>query len=183
MLAGHLTRARIVRWFTVDTDPNTPLDVESTPELDALVLAMHDELALLDRLLFKLTVLRQLLLGGDARFVQWAAAEVDDATQAVLEHEPHTLAAIEAARHTLASTADRVADLAVLAPESHRRVLLRLSREIQTTSRALTAQRDAVRRQSTAGRQALDDVLDLTETNERGDGHAREPGQLFRGVI
>lgn len=157
------------------------LPEQSDPELDALVLVLNEESSLLSRLHYRMTLLRLLLLDGNPRFIQNAAEEVDDATAAVVRHEPRTLDALVRARAALNSESERLIDLAVEAPESHRRVLVRLAREIEATSRGLATLRDAVRRQAESGQRAADSVLDLTDgATPRG---VPEPGHLFHGTI
>lgn len=149
--------------------------------LDALVLVLDEELSLLLQLHYRLTALRLLLLDGNARFIQLAASDVSDATVGVVDHEGRTIEAISAVRVALGSDALRIVEIAAIAPASHRKVLLRLTREIDLTSRALSVLREAVQRQSAAGRQAVAEVLDLTDGDDtRGP---RNPGHLFRGAF
>ncbi|MDW3179334.1 MAG: hypothetical protein R8J94_18205 [Acidimicrobiia bacterium] len=149
--------------------------------LDALVLVLNEELSLLLHLHYRLTSLRLLLLDGNPRFIQLAASDVSDATVAVVDHEGRTIEAISAARVALGSDAPRIVDIAAIAPASHRKVLLRLTREIDVTSRALSVLREAVQRQSASGRQAVAEVLDLTDGDDAKG--ARNPGHLFRGAF
>jgi hypothetical protein len=52
-------------------------------ELELLVDLLARERTLLDVLVYRLVELRALLVSGDARFLAWAAEEVEDATAAV----------------------------------------------------------------------------------------------------
>lgn len=149
--------------------------------LDALVVVLNEELSLLVRLHYRLTALRLLLLDGNPRFIQLAANDVSDATVAVVDHEGRTIEAISAARVALGDEAPRIVDIAAAAPQSHRKVLLRLTREIDVTSRALSVLREAVQRQSASGRQAVAEVLDLTSGDD-GDS-SEKSGHLFRGAF
>lgn len=158
------------------------LPEQPNAELDALVLVLNEECTLLSRLHYRMTALRLLLLDGDPRFIQSAAEEVDVATGAVVQHEPRTMDALVGARAALKSESDRLIDIAVQAPESHRRVLVRLAREIEATSRGLATLRDAVQRQAESGQRAADSVLDLT-TGESTSSGVTEPGHLFHGTI
>ena len=164
-----------------ETDPSEA--VVETPELDALVLVLNEELELLDRLNFRLTVLRVILLDGNPRFIQAAAHDVEVASVAAVAHEQRTMETIEGARRALGSTTQRVVDLALEAPDTHRKVLIRLTREIERTSRSLASLRDTVRRQSENGRSAMSAVLDLTDSTQANTGPEGRSGQLFRGVI
>jgi hypothetical protein len=167
--------------------PTTDLSVDQTvhsgldADLDALVLVLNDELSLLVRLHFRLTALRLVLLDGNPRFIQLAAHDVSEATTSVVKHEDRTIDAISSARRSLGTDVVRVVDLAAAAPHSHRKVLLRLTREIDVTSRALSVLREAVQRQSAAGQQSVAEVLDLTN----GPGHSgvSPSGHLFRGAF
>ncbi len=162
--------------------PDTDTDQHGVDtDLDTLVLVLNEELSLLVRLHFRLTELRLVLLDGNPRFIQLAADDVSAATTAVVAHERRTIDAIAAARSTLGADVVRVVDLAASAPPSHRKVLLRLTREIDTTSRGLSILREAVHRQSAAGRQAVADVLDLTNNPDGDDAPAS--GHLFRGAF
>ncbi len=144
-------------------------------------MALNEELSLLVRLHYELTGLRLMLLDGNPRFIELAASDVNEATTGVVEHESQTIEAIASARQSLGSTAVRVVDIATAAPRSHRKVLLRLTREIDVTTRALSVLREAVQRQSVAGRQAVAEVLDLT--NEAPSSNSSAPGHLFRGAF
>lgn len=162
--------------------PGTEADHQSLDsDLDALVLVLNDELSLLVRLHYRLTSLRLLLLDGNPRFIQLAADDVSEATAAAVAHERPTMDAIATARTRLGTGVVGVVDLAAAAPHSHRKVLLRLTREIDSTSRALSVLREAVQRQSAAGQQAVTDVLDLTNNHVGDDAPA--PGHLFRGAF
>jgi len=149
--------------------------------LDALVLALNKELSLLVHLHFRLTELRLLLLDGNPGFIQLAAQDVGEATNVIVSHESRTVAAIAAARSALRIDAELLVDIATQAPDSHRKVLLRLASEIDATSRALSVLREAVQRQSATGRQAVSNDLDLT--NGATGSKTNQPGHLFRGAF
>jgi hypothetical protein len=57
--------------------------------MEELACLLGRERLLLERLLFKLVELRALLQGGEARFLPWAAGEVDHATARLREAELH----------------------------------------------------------------------------------------------
>ena len=59
-------------WSRVNVDEPLSTPRLAEPELDALVLVLHEELALLERLHFRLTALRLLLLDGNPRFIRAA---------------------------------------------------------------------------------------------------------------
>lgn len=167
----------------MNADETLSTDRVSEPQLDALVLVLHEELALLGRLHYRLTALRLLLLDGNPHFIQAAAEDVETETKPLLEHEARTVGAIADARRALGSSSVRLVDLAVEAPESHRKVLLRISREMETASRSISVLRDAVRRQSDGARRALDDVLDLRSGAIDNGIAAPAPGHVFRGEL
>jgi len=57
--------------------------------MEELACLLGRERLLLERLLFKLVELRSLLTAGEARFLPWAAGEVDHATARLREAELH----------------------------------------------------------------------------------------------
>lgn len=57
--------------------------------MEELACLLGRERLLLERLLFKLVELRALLIAGEARFLPWAAGEVDHATARLREAELH----------------------------------------------------------------------------------------------
>lgn len=57
--------------------------------MEELACLLGRERLLLERLLFKLVELRALLASGDARFLPWAAGDVDHATARLREAELH----------------------------------------------------------------------------------------------
>lgn len=57
--------------------------------MEELACLLGRERLLLERLLFKLVALRALLVAGEARFLPWAAGEVDHATAHLREAEVH----------------------------------------------------------------------------------------------
>jgi hypothetical protein len=57
--------------------------------MEELACLLGRERLLLERLLFKLVELRMLLTAGEARFLPWAAGEVDEATTRLREAELH----------------------------------------------------------------------------------------------
>jgi hypothetical protein len=57
--------------------------------MEELACLLGRERLLLERLLFKLVELRGLLQAGEARFLPWAAGEVDDAAARLREAEVH----------------------------------------------------------------------------------------------
>ena len=152
---------------------------DNAPELDELVVTLDGELTSLRGIHFRLAVLRLVLLDGDPDFIQSAAHDDERATRELLDSEPERDRVVSAARNSSRMPGVRFADFVRSAPESHRMVLQRLTRELETNSRAITTLRDAVRRLSEDGRRAVAGALDLTEPEQ---GQART-GQVFVGDI
>lgn len=167
----------------MNLDPSTPDEQAISPELDALILAVDEELTLLNTLHFRLAVLRLVLVNGNPYFIRSAASDVAAATQGILEHEAVTASCLADVRALLGLTTERLAVVASHAPETHRRVLVRLSGELEWTSRSIEALRDAVRRQCEDGRRTVLDVLDLTESQPSDQNTEAPTGQLFRGQL
>lgn len=173
---------RLVDWPRVNPDDILSAPHDAEPELDALVLVLHEGVALLGRLHYRLTAMRLLLLDGNPRFIQSAAHDVDAATKGLIANEARTLEAISTARRAMGTASVRLIDIASEAPGSHRKVLLRISREIETTSRSIAVLRDTIRTQADGARRAVTDVLDL-RTDPAVDGAATGPGHIFRGKL
>jgi len=152
---------------------------DNAPELDALIVTLDGELTSLRDIHFRLALLRLVLLDGDPEFIQNAARDVERATRNLLDSEPERDRVVTAARNSSGMAGARFADFVRSAPQSHRNVLHRLTRELETNSRAITALRDAVRRLSEDGRRAVAGALDLTEP-EQGEPRT---GQVFVGEI
>jgi hypothetical protein len=64
--------------------------------MDELATLLGRERLLMERLLFKLVELRQLLSTGETRFLPWAAEEVDRATARLRESELHRALVVSA---------------------------------------------------------------------------------------
>lgn len=141
--------------------------------LDELAGLLARERLLLELLVFKLTELRHLLTAGEARFLAWAAEEVERAVEAVrlseLERAIHLqgLADSPAAGSDEASTLDRLAadatpqTAAVL--REHRATLTALAEEVAD---ALAA----TRRLAESGSSALTALLDRAGTGAAQTG-------------
>lgn len=83
-----------------DSDAVTPVDAAVTEAYERFSDGLARERLLLERVVFKLTQLHQMLLAGDGRFLAWASDELegalDDVGQAELERSLHVLTLAEA---------------------------------------------------------------------------------------
>ena len=128
--------------------------------MDELSALLQRERLLLELLVFKLTELGHLLAAGDARFLGWAAEEVERAVEAVRVTELERAVYVQAAAEGLVGSRSHdesllLTRLAEQAPEpwrsqfaAHRTALLELTREVgdglRTTHRLAEAGTGAV---------------------------------------
>jgi AraC-like DNA-binding protein len=107
--------------------------------MDELAGVLGRERLLIEKLLFKLVELHQLLTIGEARFLPWAAEEVDRATARLRESELHRALIVNkiAARVGVADTQLSLRALANTTPEpfgsifaDHRRAFRELTSEV-----------------------------------------------------
>jgi hypothetical protein len=139
--------------------------------MEELAALLSRERLLLELLLFKLVSLRQLLVGGEARFLPWAAEEVDRATEKVRQAELQRSLAVEklnasttagdaAGAGSTASTSLTLRTLAEQAPEpwrtifaDHRTAFLGLAADLEDAM-------GAAQRLATTGGAAVTATLD-----------------------
>lgn len=109
--------------------------------MDELADLLSRQRLLVEKLLFRLVELRQLLSTGEARFLPWAADEVDRATARLRESELHRALVVSrlAAEAGMDETELSLRALANTTPEpygsifaDHRRALLELTHEVST---------------------------------------------------
>jgi hypothetical protein len=109
--------------------------------MDELASLLGRERLLMEKLLFKLVELRQLLSTGEARFLPWAAEEVDRATARLREAELHRAVVVNkiAAAVGVDDCQLSLRALANTTPEpfgsifaDHRRAFLELTAEVST---------------------------------------------------
>lgn len=163
---------------------NVPTDHQQvaidSPELDALVLTLHGDLAALRTVEYRLSVLRLMLLDGNAPFIQNAAHDVEHATAAMLEAATTHDRVIEAGLRCLDTTETQLSAAVIYAPASHRAVLVRITGDLAATTRRVEALRDTVRRLSEDGRRT---VLDLTDTPQQIDIRDGLDARAFLGDL
>lgn len=119
--------------------------------MDELAALLGRERLLMEKLLFKLVELRQLLTAGEVRFLPWAAEEVDRATARLRESELHRAVVVSKIAHRVGvdDTQLSLRALANTTPEpfgsifaDHRRAFLELTGEVDSAlgdCRALAA--------------------------------------------
>lgn len=146
--------------------------------MDELAGHLGRERRLLEVLLYKLVVVRQLLAAGEARFVAWAAAEVERAVERVREAEllRATLVTRLAAEWGRPADALSLRALADGAPEpyrtvfdDHRRAFLELVAEIESVAGA---------NRKLAG-QGLAGINDVIEMIQAGQGASPATGRIY----
>lgn len=113
--------------------------------MDELAGLLSRERRLLEVLLFKLTTARHLLAAGESRFLTWAAAEVERATERVREAEMMRAALVQQLARSM-GLAEENLTLGALAKESpepyrsifddHRRAFFDLVGEVEEVTRA-----------------------------------------------
>jgi hypothetical protein len=136
------------------------------------------ERLMLELLLFKFVTLRQLLLGGEARFLSWAAEEVDrtaDRVRAVGLERSLVLAAIAAERGV---DPDELT-LEVLsndADEPWRTILTEQRRGMMTLTTEIEEAVGAVRRLASQGAAAIDDLVSRVTGQDRSATKAAPRG-------
>lgn len=152
--------------------------------METLATLLQRERLLLELLVFKIIELRHLLVAGDARFLGWAAEEVERSVEAVRLAELERASLVQELARTLLADADAdpVADeaavlarLAETAPEpwasafaEHREALVGLVGEVADNLAA-------ARRSADAGAAAVAELLD------RVDGAVGEPELVTYG--
>ena len=102
-----------------------PLDASGVARVDDVTEILRREQRLLDSLLFRLTEIRSLAAEGEARFLAWAAADVERAAEAVRECELRRASAVQRAQDELGAVGDvlTLAELIDRAPEPYGNVL------------------------------------------------------------
>lgn len=137
--------------------------------MDELAGLLRQERQLLEMLLFKLVEARHLLRAQDARFLSWAAAEVDVAATRLRHAELHRatvtsrLAAelrVDDERLTLGELADASPEPWRTILDDHRQALVRLLAELEQVT---ADNRELAER----GLRAVKDVLTLVRTSDR----------------
>jgi hypothetical protein len=146
--------------------------------MDELAGHLGRERRLLEVLLYKLVVVRQLLAAGEARFVAWAAAEVERAVERVREAELVRAALVARLAAELGVPTEELTLRALAegaaAPwraifDDHRRAFLELVAEIEAvagTNRKLAGQ----------GLAGINDVIDMIQA---GQGTGPATGRIY----
>lgn len=146
--------------------------------MDELAGHLGRERRLLEVLLYKLVVVRQLLAAGEARFVAWAAAEVERAVERVREAELVRAAlvarlAAEWGRPTealsLRALAEGAAEPYRTVFDDHRRAFLELVAEIESVA-------GANRKLAGQGLAGINEVIELIHA---GQGGTAGPGRIY----
>jgi hypothetical protein len=130
--------------------------------MDEIAGAMAYERLLLERLLYKTASLRHHLLTGQARWLAWAAEEVEYATARVREADLRRAAHLQAAIDRLPVEPEPGRELAALieaAPEPYASIISRLRADIAALSSEIKAQMAAAREQAAAGAEGVRSVL------------------------
>lgn len=102
-----------------------PLDASGVARVDDVTEILRREHRLLDSLLFRLTEIRSLAAEGEARFLAWAAADVEKAAEAVRECELRRASAVQDAQRQLGAASETLtlAELIERAPAPYANVL------------------------------------------------------------
>jgi hypothetical protein len=130
--------------------------------MDSLAGQLSRERLLLELVLYRVVTLRQLLAGGEGRFLTWAADELERAVERLREAELQRAAVVATVARELATDPDQLtlARLAERCEEpwrsvftEHRVAFLRLTEEVE-------AQLAVARRLAGVGQQAVAEMLE-----------------------
>ena len=143
--------------------------------MDELTGLLSRERRLLEVLLFKLIAARHLLAAGESRFLAWAAAEVERATERVREAEMLRAGLVQKIAREAGLPEDRLtlSALAEASPEpyktifaDHRQAFLELVAEIEEVTRAN-------RKLAHRGMNEVDELLERLDAGFRRDDDVR----------
>jgi hypothetical protein len=127
--------------------------------MEALARLLTRERVLVDLLVFKLVELRQLLLAGETRFLDWASEEVERATTSVREAELERAVLVTELAGARGLTEPSLRELAADAPEPWRSLLEDAHRGLLAGSQEVADLLGQTRRLADAGARSISESL------------------------
>jgi hypothetical protein len=137
--------------------------------MEALARLLGRERLLVELLVFKLVELRQLLLAGETRFLDWAAEEVERATSSVRLTEIERSVLVAGLGEARGLDEPTLTELVADAPEPWRTLLADDHQALRASAAEVAELLQATRRLAEAGARSIADSLG-TLTNPTGYG-------------
>ncbi len=140
-------------------------------DMEALVTLLTRERLLAELVVFKLVELRQVLLAGEARFLPWAAEEVERATASLRRTELERAVLVSGLVQERGLPEDtRLRDLAADAAEPWRGMLDEQADDLRRLCTEASDLLQVVRRLADTGLRGITDLLGRTAAEDPDDG-------------